>query len=87
MRQRNRVSRARRDLVATAARGAHPLDHLPGSPRCRSLPGGLRRHLPPGREFYAHASCRLGRHTPARMWRNDDGSPTTVCLSCTKTLA
>lgn len=55
----------------------HPLDHWPGTGRCRSLPGGTRNHLQLAwdyqrreqalRPIYWLLLCRIGRHAD-RVW-------------------
>lgn len=58
----------------------HPLDHWPGSPYCRTWPGGWRRHLKLAWEHKWHAAtlCRLGWH----KWANGSDSTGWKGQSC-----
>jgi hypothetical protein len=68
--------------------GFHPIDHYPGTGRCRSLPGGFRRHLDLAWEFkwpqqLGRATwCRIGRHKWVDGWAKD--VPCSLCRNCWK---
>lgn len=57
----------------------HPLDHWPGSARCRSLYGGWRNHLRMAWDYKwsgdlrSHTLCRIGRHRWGRTWTRSRG--------------
>jgi len=67
----------------------HPLDHWPGDMRCRTLPGGFRRHMSYAWDFKARhwwrirrrTLCRLRWHNMVDAWRRDEG-PVRVCRAC-----
>jgi hypothetical protein len=69
----------------------HPLDHLPGSARCRELPGGIRNHLAMAweykwrREVAVQTLCRIGRHHECNAWQRSRGEFRS-CWNCLKTL-
>lgn len=52
----------------------HPLDHFPGTRRCRSLPGGTRNHLALDWQYRrmhalrAVTLCKVGRHSWVGGW-------------------
>jgi hypothetical protein len=78
----------------------HPLDHFPGTRRCRSLPGGTLNHLVMDWQYRrqdqlrALTLCKIGRHGYGGVWqvRDDedrknwrDREPDfEVCQSCGK---
>lgn len=64
----------------------HPLDHLPASAYCRSLPGGIRRHLAYGWQYKWPTQlgrmtlCRVGWHRWTKGWHHDE--PCVLCRNC-----
>jgi hypothetical protein len=76
----------------------HPLDHWPGTLRCRQLPGGTRNHLTLAwqykwsRQLAAVTLCAIGRHRwlTGRRYLNrgtphETSVPTRTCFNCYKT--
>jgi hypothetical protein len=65
----------------------HPIDHLPATARCRSLPGGTRRHISLAWDYKWPTQikratlCRLGRHQWMPGWHGEQ--PCMVCRNCT----
>lgn len=67
----------------------HQLDHHIFSERCRSLPGGWRRHLAVSwkyvwkDELLARTRCRVGRHRFTQGWRRvGPDAPWVEYVSC-----
>ncbi|MGH3943677.1 MAG: hypothetical protein ACRDSI_01295 [Pseudonocardiaceae bacterium] len=66
----------------------HPLDHFPLSRRCRSLPGGVGRHIAFARRYKwpaqlnAGTLCRFGYHRMVHGWTEHDGQLCSICRYC-----
>jgi hypothetical protein len=64
----------------------HPLDHCPAMSRCRSLPGGTRRHIALAMEFKWPSQlaqltrCRVAWHRYTEGWCHD--KPCVICRDC-----
>jgi len=72
----------------------HPLDHWPGTARCRGFYGGTRNHLSMAWDFKwraeikHHTKCRLGLHEVVQAWRMGPNPATfTVCRNCSKRMS